>query len=76
MAATLRRSTSLTLDRALLDEARALGVNISRAAEAGLSVEVRAARAARWKRENASAIDAYNAFIARDGVPLRAARKF
>ncbi len=76
MAATLRRSTSLTLDRGLLDEARALGVNISRAAEAGLTAEVRAARAERWRRENADAIAEYNAFIARAGVPLAAARKF
>lgn len=41
----MRRSTSLTLDRALLDEARALGVNVSRAAEAGVAAAVRAARA-------------------------------
>lgn len=71
-----RRATSLTLDRALLDEARTLGVNVSRAAEAGLAEAVRAARAARWQAENAEAIAAYNARIEADGVPLARFRKF
>lgn len=71
-----RRSTSLTLDRALLDEARALGVNISRAAEAGLDAAIRRERGRRWQAENAEAIAGYNAFIAAEGVPLAAARKF
>ncbi len=76
MVATRRRSTSLTLDRQLLDEARTLGVNISRAAEIGLAAEVRTARAERWRHENAAAIAEYNAFVERSGVPLRSARKF
>ena len=37
MGMAARRSTSLTLDRRLLDEARELGVNVSRAAEDGVS---------------------------------------
>lgn len=76
MPTAARRSTSLTLDRGLLDEARALGVNISRAAEAGLSQAVSAARARRWQAENAGAIEDYNAFIETQGVPLRQYRKF
>jgi antitoxin CcdA len=71
-----RRSTSLSLDRAMLDEARALGINISRAAEAGLSVAIRQERARRWQVENATPIAEYNAFIARQGIPLARFRKF
>lgn len=71
-----RRSTSLTLDRRLLDEARDLGVNVSRAAEAGLAEAVGAARARRWQEENAAAIAEYNAFIDADGIPLAEFRKF
>ena len=44
MPSAIRRSTSLTLNRALLDEARELGVNVSRAAEEGVAVAIRAAR--------------------------------
>jgi antitoxin CcdA len=71
-----RRSTSLTLDRQLLDEARALGVNVSRAAEQGLAQAVRAARARRWRQENGPAIEDYNRFIEANGVPLSEFRKF
>lgn len=76
MPSTPRRQTSLTLDRALLDEARDLGVNVSRAAEEGLAQAVGAARARRWQAENAPAIEAYNRFVAENGVPLSAFRKF
>lgn len=64
-----RRATSMTLDAALLDEARALGVNLSRAAEEGILSQVRAARARRWKEENAEFIKDYNDWIAENGIP-------
>ncbi len=71
-----RRSTSLTLNRQLLEEARELGVNVSRAAEAGVALAVRTARARRWQEENAAAIEDYNAFIEAQGLPLSEFRKF
>ena len=64
-----RRSTRLTLDRDLLDEAKALGVNVSRAAEAGVLAAVKAERARRWKVDNAEAVAAYNKWIEENGVP-------
>jgi antitoxin CcdA len=71
-----RRSTSLTLDRDLLDEAKALGVNISRAAESGVLAAVKAERARRWKVDNAEAVAAYNKWIEENGIPLARYRKF
>lgn len=71
-----RRSTSLTLDRDLLDQARELGVNISRAAEAGVAAAVKAERARRWKIDNAEAVAAYNNWIEENGIPLAQYRKF
>jgi len=71
-----RRATSLTLDRALLDEAKSLGVNISRAAETGVAEAVRSARAVQWRSENAAAVSEYNAFIDEGGIPLSGYRKF
>ena len=76
MPTAARRSTSLTLNRRLLDEARELGVNLSRAAEDGLSRAVRAARARRWQEENAAGMEDYNRFIDAKGVPLAEFRKF
>lgn len=71
-----RRATSMTLDAALLDEARSLGVNLSRAAEEGILAQVRSAKAKRWKEENAEAIADYNRWIEENGVPLSQFRKF
>ena len=71
-----RRSTSLSLDRALLDEARAMGVTLSRAAEAGIAAELRRARAHAWQQTHRAAIEDYNAIIAQGGVPLAERRKF
>ena len=73
MATAPRRPTSLTLDRRLLDEARELGVNVSRAAEDGVA---RALRAARTREENAAALEDYNRFIDASGIPLSEFREF
>ena len=51
-------------------------MNVSRAAEEGVSRAVRAARARRWQEENAAAIEDYNGFIDVHGVPLAEFRKF
>lgn len=71
-----RRATNLSLDAALLDEARALGVNLSRACERGLAEQVADARAARWRTENDAAIAASNAFVEANGLPLAGDRLF
>ena len=64
-----RRATSMTLDAELLDEARALGINVSRAAEEGILAQVRSERARRWKEENAEAVADYNQWIEENGIP-------
>ncbi|WP_255006330.1 type II toxin-antitoxin system CcdA family antitoxin [Roseovarius sp. M141] len=73
---TPRKSTSMTLDGAILEEARALGINVSRAAESGVISAIRAERAKLWKQQNAGAIAEYNAYIDAGGVPLATHRKF
>ena len=76
MTEITRRPSNLTLDPALVAEARALGVNISRAAEDGLRAAVRAARAEVWRQENKVAIHSSNAWVERVGLPLAAKRLF
>ncbi len=63
MPAADRRATSLTMGRQLLDEARALGINVSRATEAGLEAALKQARAEAWRRENAAAFADYNTYV-------------
>ncbi|WP_439124075.1 type II toxin-antitoxin system CcdA family antitoxin [Marivita sp.] len=71
-----RKSTSLSLDADLIARAKNAGVNLSRAAEAGIEDEVRKTEAARWAEENREAIEAYNRRIEQDGLPLDAYRKW
>jgi antitoxin CcdA len=76
MPAPLRKSTNLSLDGALVAEARRLGVNVSRAAELGVAAAVRDARRRAWQAENAEAIEACNRHVEAHGIPLAGYRKF
>jgi len=71
-----RKPTNLTLDPVLLTEARSFGVNLSKAAEAGLRRAVAAAKAEAWQRENAAALTSSNAWIDAQGLPLDQYRQF
>ncbi len=71
-----RRPTNVSLDRALVDEARALGVNLSQACERGIAAQVAETRAARWREENRDALASSNAHVEMQGLPLVAQRLF
>lgn len=63
-----RKATNVTLDAALLQEAKALDIPLTRTFDAALRSAVQAERAGRWAEENADAIAAYNERIVRDGM--------
>jgi antitoxin CcdA len=69
-------ATNVSLDPALVAEARKLGVNISQASAAGLEKAVSQARAERWLEENRSALHWWNAYVAEHGLPLKNLRQF
>lgn len=71
-----RKATNLSIDSTLVEEARALDVNLSQAAEAGVREAVRAAKADEWMRENRDALLAYNKWIEENGLPLEEYRQF
>ena len=71
-----RKATNVTLDEALLLEAKALRINISQAAEAGLALAVAQRRAAQWLEENRGALDSSNAYVEQHGLPLAQFRTF
>jgi antitoxin CcdA len=71
-----RKPTNVSLDPDLLASARELGVNVSRACEAGLAAELKAAREARWIEENREAIESSNRWVAEHGMPLSEYRNF
>ena len=72
----ITRATNLSLSAALVDEAKELGVNISLAAASGLEQAVAKRRAERWLEENAAAIDSYNDYVEKNGLPLETFRLF
>jgi antitoxin CcdA len=71
-----RRATNITLPEPLLQAARALNVNLSQACERGLAAAVAETRAQHWLRDNREAMDAWNAYVERHGLPLAAFRQF
>lgn len=71
-----RSPTNITLPELLLQEARALNINISQACEHGLAAAVSQAKAARWLSENQEAIQAWNDYVEQHGLPLEQFRRF
>jgi antitoxin CcdA len=75
-ADSARRATNVSINVQLLAEARALEVNISRAAEQGLVRAIAERRAALWLEENQAALESSNAFVEQHGLPLAQYRGF
>jgi len=65
-----RRSVNLTIPEDIINSAKSLDLNVSRAAEAGIVEAIRQARIAAWKRENRAAIEAHNARVESGGMLL------
>lgn len=73
---TSRKPANLSLDAGLLAEAKALKVNVSRAAEAGIAEALRKEKERRWKEENREAIESSNRWVEKHGLPLAKYRQF
>lgn len=65
-----RRPHTFTVRSDLMGEAKALRLNASRAAEAGIEAAVRRAKEKAWLEENAAAIKAHNERVAKSGVMI------
>jgi antitoxin CcdA len=71
-----RRAVNVSIDRGLKEEARALGVNLSRAAEAGIAAAVKAEKTRVWKIENREAVENLNDYVRENGIPLAEFQQF
>lgn len=71
-----RKAINVSLDPRLVEEARELGVNLSRACEHGLYDVVRTERRRQWQKEHAEAIASSNAYVERHGLPRAKYRMF
>ncbi|KIC14333.1 type II toxin-antitoxin system CcdA family antitoxin [Leisingera sp. ANG-Vp] len=71
-----RAKVNLTLDSVVSAEARALGLNMSRLAEAAISDAIRLERNRVWREENREALEAYAREVEENGLPLAQYRTF
>ncbi len=60
----------------LIDEARQLDINISQACEKGLAAEVKKVREDKWIADNWEAIQFWNDYVEKNGLPLAKHRQF
>ena len=72
----MRAKVNLSIEDAVVREARALGVNMSRVAEAAIADAARMERNRRWREENREALERYARAIERDGLALARYRTF
>jgi antitoxin CcdA len=75
-AASPKRATNISLRSDLIEEAKRLEINISRACEQGLEQQVARARAEAWLEENREALESSNAYVEKNGLPLARYRMF
>lgn len=68
--------TNLTLRGDLVEEARALGLNLSELAERALESALAERRLADWAKENKAGLDALNRIVETGGLPLASRRLF
>ncbi|MFM2371311.1 MAG: post-segregation antitoxin CcdA [Pseudomonadota bacterium] len=71
-----RKATNVSLHAGMVDEAKRLGINVSRACEAGLIAEIAKAHAQQWHKDNAAALVSSNEWVERNGLPLAKFRHF
>ncbi|WP_320200188.1 type II toxin-antitoxin system CcdA family antitoxin [Agrobacterium sp. rho-13.3] len=76
MPSPVRKAANLSLDNVLVEQARELKINISRAAEEGITHAIKAERERLWRLENAEAIRLENEYVEKHGLPFAQYRKF
>ncbi len=73
---TTKRPVNLLINTRTLELAKQLGMNLSQTVDNFLGAEVQRRYWAQWNDDNRDAIDAYNARIADEGLPLARYRSF
>ena len=74
--AVAKKATNITLSVDVLNEAKALGINISQTCDQYLRELVRSERERRWQQDNVEFIAGYNQTVEQEGLPLEQWRGF
>ncbi len=75
-ASAPKRATNVSLNSDLLEQAKALGINLSQACERGLADQIAELRDERWLEENRAALQSSNAYVEAHGLPLARHRPY
>lgn len=75
-ASCTKRAANLSVNAELLDQAKALDINLSATLERALEAEVRSRKRELWLSENREAIAAYNDHVRENGVWSDGVRQF
>lgn len=75
-SASGKRPVNVSLDKDAVAGAKEMGINISQACERGLLRELKTAREEKWIEENWDAIQSFNEYVAKNGLPLAKYRQF
>jgi antitoxin CcdA len=76
ISAKTRKAVNLSIDAELVSNAKAMGINLSQTCEAALSAALKKEREEQWIKENWDAIQATNAWVEKNGLPLAKYRVF
>jgi antitoxin CcdA len=68
LAAVPKKATNLSIRGDLLEQARALDINLSSELEKRLVEVIRKRRGEQWLAENRDAIEAYNRYVEKHGI--------
>jgi antitoxin CcdA len=71
-----KQAANLSINKDLLNAARAAGVNLSATLEEALADKVAIARRENWVKDNSGAIAAYNDFVEENGLASDGTRSF
>lgn len=72
----MRAKLNLTVEKEIADEARDLGINMSRVAEEAIAKAAKLERNRRWVEENREALEQYARRIEEEGPALAKYRRF
>ena len=75
-ASAPKRATNVSLNSDLLEQAKALRINVSRACERGPAEQIAELRDRCWLEENREAIESSNAYVEAHGLPLARHRPY
>lgn len=65
-----RKPVNLSIDTGIVDYARQHGINLSQVSEGALRAAAKAEAERQWKEENRAALESWNRWVEKNGLPF------